>query len=111
MPYNPAPSALNPPTTTAPSRAPTNSHDERAGYQDRANAWNGEERRTEKQPLNATPEGAKLPPVLHAVAGIVVPDHVLVGMIVLADDGHLLHVKPRPLQILHGFLGLGVGFV
>ena len=52
-----------------------------------------------------------LAPVLHAVAGVIVSDDVLVGMIILADDGHLLHVKPRPLEFLHCFLCLGVGSV
>jgi hypothetical protein len=32
-------------------------------------------------------------------------------MIILTDDGHLLHVEPRPLQFLHRFLCLGVGIV
>ena len=83
----------------------------RPGYQYRSDARNGEESRPEQHPPDATPEGALPAPILHAVAGVIVSDHVLVGVIILADDGHLLHVKPRPLQFLHCFLCLGVRFV
>ena len=50
-----------------------------------------------------------LPPAL-TWAAIAAPCHVLVGVIVPADGGHPLHVKPRPLQVRHGSFGLGVGF-
>ena len=52
-----------------------------------------------------------LAPVLHAVAGVIVSDDLLVGVIILADDGHFLHIKPRLLQFLHCFLCLSVGWV
>ena len=52
-----------------------------------------------------------LAPVLHAVAGVIVTDDVLVGMIILADNGHFLHIKPGPLQFLDRFLCCGVGLI
>src|ERR1035441_7678228 len=85
--------------------------DQRTGYQYRPEARNNEESGSEQHPPETTPEGALFAPVLHAVTGVIVSDDVLVGMIILADDGHFLHVKPRPLQFLHGFVCLGVGFI
>jgi hypothetical protein len=77
----------------------------------RPDAWDGEEGGSEQHPPQAAPEGAHFVPVLHAVAGVIVSDDVLIGMIIFANDGHFLHVKPRPLQFLDCFLSLGVGFV
>jgi hypothetical protein len=48
----------------------------------------------EQHPPDTTPEGALLAPVPHAVAGVIVSDDVLVGMVILPDDRQLLHVIP-----------------
>ena len=91
--------------------SPNNPRNERAGYQDRADAGNGEESGSEQHPPEAAPEGTKFPPVLHAVAGIVVTHDLLFGVIVLTHDGQFLHIHPRPLQFLHRLLCLRMGIV
>lgn len=60
------------------------------------------------KPPQATPEGPQLSPDLHAVAGVVVADDMFLGVIVLAHDGELLHVKPGPLEFLDAGFCLGV---
>src|ERR1039457_958309 len=88
-----------------------NPADQRSGYQHRPYAWNGEESRSEQESPDTATEGAGLAPPLHAVAGIVIPYDVLLGVVILADDGQFVHVKPGPLELLHCLLGLGVGLI
>src|SRR5579864_5045878 len=85
--------------------------DQWTGYQYRPDTWNGKKSGSEQPPPDSTPEGPHLAPVLHAVAGVIVSDDVLVGMIILADNGHFLHIKPGPLQFLDRFLCCGVGLI
>src|SRR5271157_807757 len=85
--------------------------DQGPGYQHRPDAWDGEESRSEQEPPETAPEGAGLAPALHAVAGIVIPHDVLLRVVILADDGQLLHVEPRPLKFLQCFLGLGMTLI
>jgi len=54
------------------------------------------------------PEGTELAPRRHAIAGVVVADDVLLGVIILADDGKLADVKARLAQLIDGLFGLGV---
>jgi len=46
--------------------------------------------------------------VHHPVAGVVVTDDVLVGVVVLADVRELRHVEATLSQFPHGLFGLGV---
>ena len=57
---------------------------------------------------SADPEGPLLAPDLHAVAGVVVADDMLLGVIALAHDGQLRHIEPRPLECLDAGFRLGV---
>src|ERR1035441_9629444 len=41
----------------------------------------------------------------------VIPYDVLLGVVILADDGQFVHIKPGPLELLHCLLGLGVGLI
>ncbi len=68
-------------------------------------------KRPDQQAPQPAPEGPPLPPHLHAIAGGVVPDDVLFGVIVLPHDGQLLHVEPRPLEFFDRRFCLGVGGV
>ena len=70
--YSPAPSALTPPTTTAPSSAPIIHATNGPADQYRPNPWDGEKRGAEQHSPNPSPESAEFAPVLHAVAGIIV---------------------------------------
>ena len=74
-----------------------------------ADARNEEERGAEHQAPDATPERAHFAPVLHAVAGIVVADDLLVRVIVASNDGKLLHVKAGGLQLFDRSFGFSVG--
>jgi hypothetical protein len=70
--------ALTPPTTTAPSNAAT--IQPTTGPADRTDAWDGKKGRPEQQSPETSPKCAGLAPVLHPVAGIVVTNHVFIGV-------------------------------
>jgi hypothetical protein len=72
-----------------------------------ANHGDHQEHATEEQAPQATPERTALAPEFNAVAGIVEPDHLLFGMVALADDTEVFHIEfgvgeilDRPLRLL-----------
>ena len=71
-------------------------------------AGDEEERGAEQHGPEAAPEGAPLAPELHAVAGVVEADHVLLGVVVLPHDRELLHVEARALEGAQRLFGLGM---
>ena len=76
-----------------------------------AQPGNDEESRAKEKPPQASPEGPELPPELHPVPGVVEPDDILLGMVVLPHHGERLHVKARFLELFDRGIGIGVGLV
>src|SRR5262245_8410580 len=76
---------------------------------DGTDAWDDEEGGPKEQAPQPTPEGPDPAPGLHAVPRVVVADHVLLGVVVLAHDGELLHVEAPSLKGLYRLLRLVVG--
>jgi len=68
-------------------QCPDNPTYNRPGHEQRPDAGNQKERGAEQQAPKPAPEGSQFPPVFHAVPGIVIADHVLIRVIVAADDG------------------------
>src|SRR6185369_11537576 len=62
------------------------------------NSWNNEKGRPEQQPPKSAPECSPLAPDLHAVTGIVITDDMFLRVIVLANNGELLHVETCQLK-------------
>ena len=88
-----------------------NPTDHWAKYDQGSDAGDKEKRRPKQQAPKAAPKGPEFTPDLHALAGIVVADNVLFGVIVFADDGQLFHVEPRALEFFDALFCLGVGVV
>jgi len=109
--YRPAPSALSPPTTTAPSRAADDPGGHGSGDQQRANARHPEERRTDQESPESAPEGAHLAPILDSVSGVVVTHDVLFGVVILADNRQLRYVEARFLKFVYRLFRVGVRVV
>src|SRR4030095_10907761 len=78
---------------------------------DGTDARDDEESGSEEHTPQPTPEGPDPAPGLHAIAGVVVADHVLLGVVVLAHDGELLHVEAPALKRLYRLLRFVVGVV
>ena len=98
----PAPRALTPPTTIAPSRARDDPVDNGAGSNNGPDAWADQERPTDEHTPEPAPKCAPSAPVFHPVACVVEADDILLRLIVAADDGQLLDVKPTTLPLLDG---------
>src|SRR5579862_9491857 len=92
----------------------------RSGHKDLANARHPKECGAEQKSPQPAPERAHLAPGLHAVSGIVVTHHLVIGAVILADNGQLLHVEPsflefldslvsRDVRIVDGNHGVGIG--
>jgi hypothetical protein len=59
------------------------------------------ESRSEQKPPKASPERTNFAPIFHAVAGIVVADYLLIGVVALADDRQLFHVDAAALKFFY----------
>jgi len=79
---------------------------EGARHEDQADAWNDEESGPDEQSPEPAPEGAEFAPFLHPIADVIVAHHVLIGLVILADDGQLCHIHSRPLKFLHRLLSV-----
>ena len=100
--------------STHQNRAFDCSHDprnHRTGSQYRTDTGNGEKCGSKQQSPESAPERTGFSPVLHAVACIVIADHLLIGMGVLTDDRQFVHIGPGPLKLFNRFLGFDVGLV
>jgi hypothetical protein len=54
-----------------------------------------------KSPQKPPPERTNFAPILHAVAGIVVADHLIIGVVALPNDRQFVHVDSAPLKLFH----------
>src|SRR4029434_1557696 len=63
-----------------------------------ADTGNKKEARPDQQAPEPAPKGPPFPPDLHAIAGSVVPNDVLFGVIILPHDRQFLDVAPRALE-------------
>src|SRR5579863_638158 len=79
---------------------------QRTSHENRPETRYSEHRRSEQQSPKSTPERAHFAPVLHAVAGVVVTDHVFVSVCVSRGNREALHVDTGLLQFLDGVLRL-----
>ena len=59
-----------------------------------------EHRGSEQEGPKASPERTNLAPIFHAVAGIVVADHLLICVVSLPDDRQFVHVDSATLKFL-----------
>src|ERR1035441_5969205 len=75
----PAPRALTPPTTTAPSR-PATIQLTSGPNENWSNAWYCKECGSKEQSPEATPECSNLAPVLHPVTSVVVADDMFIDV-------------------------------
>src|SRR5579863_10012035 len=71
-------------------------------------AGDNQKRRTEKHSPEPAPKCAPFAPVFHSVACVVETDDIFFRLIIAADDGQLLDVKPATLQLLDGIFCCGV---
>jgi len=90
-------------------QSPDNPADERPGHKQRPNAGNQKERGTKQQAPNP-PRTRQLAPVFHTVPGIVIADHVLIRVIVAANDWIVSSCQSRFLQFLTAGFGFDVRF-
>src|SRR6266542_5813089 len=81
---------------------------QRAAYQDRPQSRHPEEGLPFEEAPDSAPEGSELPPVFQTVARLVIADDMVLGTIVLSNDGQQLHVDPSGLKLLNGRFGIGV---
>jgi len=68
---------------------------ERTADQDRADSGHSEERLPVHETPNLAPKSSELTPVLQAAAGAVVANDMILGTVVLADDGESVQIDPR----------------
>src|ERR1039458_1498256 len=72
---------------------PNDPSDERPRYYQRPDAGNQKECRTEQHSPYPAPEGAHFSPVFHALPGIVVADHMFIGVIVASNNRQFLQIE------------------
>ncbi len=82
--------------------------DQGAPDQDRTDAGNAEESRSDDEAPESTPQPPGASPELHAVAGVEEAHDLLLAVITLADDGELLHVEAGLLQRPYRLFGARV---
>src|SRR5579872_354805 len=66
------------------------------------------ESRADEQAPKAAPKCAPLAPIFHSVTCVIETNDVGLGLIIAADDGQFLDIKPATLQFFNRIFGCGV---
>ncbi len=64
-----------------------------------------------RQSPETSPERANFPPILHAIASIVITHCVLVCVVAFANDRQLVHVDATSLKLLHRLIRFRMGTI